>query len=476
MGIVEGAALLGWRLAQMPKSQALEFLLVSPVRPHWVLLAEASVGMTLLALVTLSGLPILALLVVDGRLEMLDPLVLLVMPFTWGAITGMGLTVWAYEPVGVRRWGERGVIGLILLYLVIGVLAGEHLKQWLDLLPSWLAGCVLDSFVAFHTHNPFGAMRYWFLHTHAFAWPMVIGLEEAGLLVLMLLMARAASRLQGHFHDRHYQPVRDVSRMARPAMGEQPLRWWAVKRVSEYSGRINLWLAGGFGVLYALFLLAGDHWPAWLGCQVFQMCDLVGGVAGITTALILLAAVPAAFQYGLWDSNAQDRCRRLELLLLTRLQGRDYWEAAAAAAWKRGRGYFSVAMLLWLAALIAGRMAPLHIVGTLAAGVLLWAFYFALGFRAFARGLQANGLGMLLTIGLPLGTYALQRLGWPVLAMLAPPGMVYQAHGMAGSLLWLVSPALFAVATLLIAHRSLESCDAQLRRWYDVHHGNKVIS
>ena len=40
-GIIEGAALVGWRLAQMPKSQALEFLLVSPLRPHWLFVHEA---------------------------------------------------------------------------------------------------------------------------------------------------------------------------------------------------------------------------------------------------------------------------------------------------------------------------------------------------------------------------------------------------------------------------------------------------
>src|SRR5215831_11928381 len=49
-GIVEGAILVGWRLTQMPKSQALEFLLVSPLRPRRVLLAEALVGLTQLAL------------------------------------------------------------------------------------------------------------------------------------------------------------------------------------------------------------------------------------------------------------------------------------------------------------------------------------------------------------------------------------------------------------------------------------------
>ena len=42
-----------WRLTQLPKSQALEFLLVSPLRPPWVFAAEAAVGVTRLALVTL---------------------------------------------------------------------------------------------------------------------------------------------------------------------------------------------------------------------------------------------------------------------------------------------------------------------------------------------------------------------------------------------------------------------------------------
>src|SRR2546426_12793236 len=65
-GIVEGALLIGWRLAQLPKSQALEFLLVSPLRPGKVLLAEATVGIARLGLVTLSGLPVLALLVLEG--------------------------------------------------------------------------------------------------------------------------------------------------------------------------------------------------------------------------------------------------------------------------------------------------------------------------------------------------------------------------------------------------------------------------
>src|SRR5437764_4987738 len=61
-GIVEGAALVGWRLTQLPKSQALEFLLVSPPRPRRLLLAEALVGLAQPGRVTLRGLPVLPLL------------------------------------------------------------------------------------------------------------------------------------------------------------------------------------------------------------------------------------------------------------------------------------------------------------------------------------------------------------------------------------------------------------------------------
>ena len=67
-GIVEGALLIGWRLTQLPKSQALEFLLVSPLRPPAVFVGEALVGLVRLALVTLAGVPILILLLTQGAL------------------------------------------------------------------------------------------------------------------------------------------------------------------------------------------------------------------------------------------------------------------------------------------------------------------------------------------------------------------------------------------------------------------------
>jgi hypothetical protein len=474
-GIAEGALLIGWRLTQLPKSQALEFLLVSPLRPRRLFVAEALVGLARLALVTLSGLPVLALLVQHGRLDPLDLPVLLLVPWTWGAVAGLGLTVWAYEPPRVRRWGERALAVGVVLYLAVGVLAGENLRQWLGGLPPGVSLSLLKGFEAFHIYNPFGVVEYWLKTDVEISWERTLGLELAALAGVGLLLWRASARLQGHFHDRHYQPVVDRSRGRRGRIGGRPLSWWAVKRVTEYSGRINIWLAGGVGGLYALYTLAGPHWPAWLGRRVFEVFEGAGGIPVLATALVLLAAVPAAFQYGLWDSSAQDRCRRLELLLLTQLGGRDYWEAAAAAAWRRGRGYFAVAVVLWLSAAAAGQAGVLQVVAALASAALLWGLYFALGFRAFSRGAQANGLGLLLTLGLPLLAFALYRAGWPALAALVPPGSVFAAGKETPTWVWLAGPVLAALAALGVARFALARCDGELRQWYDRHHGSKVI-
>src|SRR5262249_25174730 len=177
-----------------------------------------------------------------------------------------------------------------------------------------------------------------------------------------------------------------------------------------------------------------------------------------------------AFQYGLWDSNAQDRCRRLELLLLTRLRAQDYWQAAAAAAWRRGQGYFAVAMLLWAAALIAGRLHTGQFLATLAAGVILWGLYFALGFRAFARGVQANGTGLLLTLGLPLLAFGLYQVGWVGLANLLLPASVYSSGRGTLEATWGLGPALAAVGALSLSRSGLARCLKDLRNWYDKHH------
>ena len=233
------------------------------------------------------------------------------------------------------------------------MLAGEKLPIWLTDLPSEVRETILRGVRLFHAYSPFTVLRDVLRDPPELIMERFAKLEVFALAALGLLAWRAAYRLHGHFRERHYLPVRDVSGERRAEIGDYPLSWWAVKRVSEYSGQVNVWLAGGFAILYSAFTLAGANWPAALGREVFLTFNAVGGMPAFATALVVMSAVPAAFQYGLWDSSALDRCRKLELLLLTDLEARDYWQAAAAAAWTRGRGYFAVAVLLWVTLICA---------------------------------------------------------------------------------------------------------------------------
>ncbi len=473
-GIVQGAILIGWRLAQLPKSQALEFLLVSPVRPRRLFLAEALVGLGRFTLVQLAGLPILLTPLLEGSLQVGDVVLLIGLPYVWGAMAGLGLTVWAYETRTVKRIGEV-ISGLgILVYLTVGVLAGERLKQWVDELPGGLADLTIQSVRTLNAYNPFGVVQFWFDPFHAA--PMVavdraIIVTAIGLFACVLFLARGMSRLKGHFHDRHYRPITDTRLAQTERIGERPLSWWAVRRVMEYSGRVNIWLAGGFGLLYAAYILAGDHWPPWLGRAVFELFERMGGAPALVTGLVVLAAVPAAFQYGLWDSTVQDRCRRLELLLLTELDGTDYWHASMSAAWKRGRGYMIVAFLLWGALLLSGRCSPAQVSASVAAGVLLWGFSFVVGFAAFSGGAQANGLGSFLTLGLPLAAAGLLRVGGPSAMALVPPGAVFAGLTDQPAWHWLPGPLVTGLFTIWLARRITGRCESHLRRWYDLNQG-----
>lgn len=471
-GIVEGALLIGWRLTQLPKSQALEFLLVTQLQPSRFLLSEALVGIWRLTLVTLTGVPFLTYLWFVGSLDRFDASIILAMPLAWGLVTGLGLAAWAYEPLEVRVWGERFAILGVLVYLVVGVLVGETLPRWLNLFPPLFSKMMLGALLAFHEFNPFGAMRAVMLDP-ADSWVRAIVVTLLGFGIAGVCLYRAMIRLLPHFHDLHYRPALLKDDRPRPKVGNSPLSWWAVKRVSNYSGRINLWLAGGFTLVYSAFLLAGPAWPEWLGKNVFLTFETMGGIPMLTTALVLLASVPAAFQYGLWDSNAQDRCRRLELLLLTDLEGRAYWDAAFAAAWQRGWGYFVLAGILWMVGWATGSFSFAQALAAAAAGVALWGLYFSLGFWSFSTGAQANTLGLVLTLLAPLATYVAFRLGWDHIAEWLPPGSLYFAR--TSSPLWALGPVAVSISTLAISRYLLSHCDASLRQWYDRNHGMKVI-
>jgi hypothetical protein len=328
--------------------------------------------------------------------------------------------------------------------------------------------------LGFHRYNPFAVLHFWFNYDLAATWETMVWVEGLALSAVLLLLGRCAWRLKGHFHDHHYRPFSDARGGNRGTPGNHPLSWWAVRRVTEYAGRANLWAAGGFGILYAIYTLAGPSWPSWLGSSVFRIFDSGGGVPVWATALLVLSAVPAAFQYGLWDSNTHDRCVRLELLLLTGLTARDYWHAAAAAAWIRGKGYFVVACILFMSGVLAGIMTPLQGLAAIAGGGLLWALYFAVGFRAFTRGMEANRMGLILTIGLPLAAFILTKIGGSFFSACLPPGAVfYAAKGESNA--WLFGMVLSGALALIVGRRALHSCDRQLRLWYEQHHGRALL-
>jgi hypothetical protein len=243
----------------------------------------------------------------------------------------------------------------------------------------------------------------------------------------------------------------------------------------EYSGRVNLWLAGGFALVYAAFIVAGDAWPAWMGRLVFLLFEGWGGAPLVATALVVMAAVPAAYQFGLWDSTAQNRCKRLELLLLSELTGWDYCHAALSAAWTRGRGYLVGAAFLWVALAVSGRVAWWDALAAAAGGLALWAFSFALGFRGFATGHQTNGMASLLTLGLPLLLYGLWQAGWHGVASLVPTAAAFVPLKTGVTWAWAAGLALTAGSAAWITRRTLVRCDADLRVWYDANQGRKSV-
>jgi hypothetical protein len=187
--------------------------------------------------------------------------------------------------------------------------------------------------------------------------------------------------------------------------------------------------------------------------------------------MCVLAAVPAVFQYGLWDSTISNRCRRLELLLLSNLRGYDYWRASLAAAWRRGYDYLIFAGLLWVALAVSGRATWLDAVAAGFGGLLLWAFSFSVGFRAFSTGRHAGALAMGLTLGCPAALMLLLRVNLESIAAFVPTAACYLPLRSGVSEAWAAGAAATLVLTIALIDRGLTRCDRELREWYDANQG-----
>ena len=60
-------------------------------------------------------------------------------------------------------------------------------------------------------------------------------------------------------------------------------------------------------------------------------------------------------------------------------------------------------------------------------------------------------------------------------ANLVPVGAIYQSATAPPGQAWTAGSVAAGIATLALARVSLRRCDGELRRWYERHHGSKVI-
>ena len=138
------------------------------------------------------------------------------------------------------------------------------------------------SIALFHYRNPFGVMRQWMLDLSEPSLEGMIALEAVALLLIVGLLWRSSARLREHFQERHYRPLLDLTGVDRGHIGDRPLSWWAVRRVMEYSGRVNLWLAGGFGILYAAYTITALLMQARAtGVGGYIDCSMLGSLLGV---------------------------------------------------------------------------------------------------------------------------------------------------------------------------------------------------
>ena len=473
-GILGGLLLVGWRLTQWPKTRALEALLVTPPAAFRSTLHELAVTVTAFALAYLAAAPVLLVAVALGWLQPAETLLAGTLGLLWGTAVGLAVTSWSYEPARLRKAGERLFLAGLGVYLLFVGLAGERALQWLAA-GGADASAVRESVLGFHSGNPFAvALRLGGAEVFGAADGSLLTAVRWNLalpLVLMPALAlRIACRLQPHYMEHHFGRRAVAAGSSGP--GLRPLAWWAVRRVRRYSGNANVWLALGASALYAARLLAGDAWPTWMGGAVFAVYERLGGVAGLATALTVLAAVPAAYQFGLWDSTAAQRLQKLELLLLTDLGGRDYLRASLAASFDRGRWYALAAAVLILVGTVVGRLTPAHALFGAVGAVAMGTLHLGIGFRTLAKSSGGTWVGFTLSIALPLAQWFLWRAGWTGVASVLPAGAVYAAWTGTGPML--VPLTVFALELALAAwllRSATDAFDRRLRSWYAANHG-----
>ncbi|MEZ6072745.1 MAG: hypothetical protein R3C10_21400 [Pirellulales bacterium] len=487
VGIVVGGCLVGWRLAQLPKSRALEFTLVAPGSDWEFVGAEVLVAAVRTVVVLSAPLPLLVMLASMGWFDARQATTIYAVPIAAGTLAGLGLAVVAYEPMWVRKSLERLLLATIVLYLVCCGLFGAAFVPWLS--RQWhqwqlASGMFSTSLAVLGQLNPFR------LTEEVGSDPSSVTWFRAGAVVsfLLALSAACACRLVRRLRPHHYEENYDRQfdrRAYQQAVGDRPLSWWTARRVSRFKGNVNLYLAWATVGLYSSWLVLADRWPPWLATQLLWMIESFGGGAILAAAAVQLAVVPTAFLNGLWDSNEQQRARRLELLLVTPLGARQYLWASVTAAWCRGRGYVLAALVLWAAALHAGRISSADVITLCAVSAVYMLLSFSVMFRFFARTDSDHDVtvrGIFWSVGLPLLTAAVYQSGATAMLAASPLGAIYllslpaaareqllgaEAPGVM-HVVW-AAQAFYLCLSVVLLRRALASFDHEIREWFANH-------
>jgi len=151
-------------------------------------------------------------------------------------------------------------------------------------------------------------MKHWLESDVAAAWERAAGLQVVALIALACLVWRAGAA-RSPFHELHYEPAANLSGVKRCDRRRPPIDLVGGQARQSLFGADQLWLAAASRALRPLHrrrrlvaFLMGQRISRWRTGPAASRLGDRSRAAG---------PVPAAFQYGLWDSTTQDRCRRL---------------------------------------------------------------------------------------------------------------------------------------------------------------------
>ncbi|QGJ68736.1 Hypothetical protein PBC10988_3970 [Planctomycetales bacterium 10988] len=488
LAIIIGGSLTGWRVTQFPKTRAAEFFLIIP-RNDWELVtAEVLSGMMRTSFLMLVSSPLVCAMWGAGWMGGLEAFALLVVPLLCGWTAGLALTAIAYSPVWFRRLAEKGILVMILIYMVVfGLFTQYFVRGIFGYLLSWSRST--DS-TWYHPSNLLDYMNpFQLLGSLGFGDPALLPGRLCGVIGLLggfclLTYGWLGWRLRRHYWEENYGQQYRRKEFLKP-IKENPLAWWTARRVSRFRGNVNLYMGWTTIGLYSSYLIFKEQWPPWLGEHLMMFFTMMGGAAVLGPAALQFGLVPIGFLNGLWDSNQQQRVGRLELLLVTDLTARDFFWGSVVASWTRGKWYFAAATVVWAASAYAAEITWGTFLLLFLCGTIYVVCFFSIAFRNFARlrgDRETANWGLSMTVGIPMVTIGIFWLKWGLLGAFTPLGGLYllalpedrqQAIlglSSTGTILLVVGVSLvYLCGAIFLIWTALRKFDAEIHQWFAEH-------